>query len=289
MKARPDFLIIGAQKCGTSWLWEMLRRHPETDLRVRKELFFFSSAENYRKGFDSYLDIFAHLAPDKVKGEASTDYFHDHVLMDNLEPDTSLPTVPELVSAHLPDVRVFLILRDPVHRAVSAYYHHIRRRRFSPFLGIGEADRRHPKLRIVERGRYPAFLQAWREHFDPARMRCFVFEDDLLGDPTRVLRDVYHDLRIDASFSPRDMRFRRNQRWPWLSLLLNYYLGGLYGLPYRALRKTTVGPLLGSRGFVRMPTPSRSDIECLRECYLGEKEEVEGLLGRRLDNWHYGP
>ena len=51
---KPDFLIIGAQKCGTTWLWHILDQHPGTDLKNKKEIQYFSSSKNYHKGLKWY-------------------------------------------------------------------------------------------------------------------------------------------------------------------------------------------------------------------------------------------
>ena len=77
---KPDFLIIGAQKAGTTWLWRMLEQHPDTDLAKEKEIHFFGSSELYRTGKDRYYGHFARLDRSKLIGEASTSYFYDNVL-----------------------------------------------------------------------------------------------------------------------------------------------------------------------------------------------------------------
>ena len=53
---KPNFFIIGAQKCGTGWLWEMLKQHPGTDLPSQKEIHFFGASELYRKGKGWYYN-----------------------------------------------------------------------------------------------------------------------------------------------------------------------------------------------------------------------------------------
>ena len=74
---KPDFLVIGAQKSGTTWLWSMLNQHPETDLPIEKEIHYFGGIENFRKGKEWYYNHFRNLTNGKLTGEASTTYLYD--------------------------------------------------------------------------------------------------------------------------------------------------------------------------------------------------------------------
>lgn len=284
---QPDFMIIGAQKCGTTWLWDRLKQHPGTDLRVRKELFFFSSSSEYRKGTGRYYSNFSHLDPSKVIGEASTDYFYDHVLIENTKMDDSLPTIPQLVVSEIPDIRVFVILRDPVRRAVSAYYHHMRRRHYSPFTGIRKADKEHPGLRIVERGYYARFFRAWQDFVPRDRIKCFILEEDLAKKPEQTLRESYAFLNLDTGFRARHTRTARNERWGWTHLLLSHYLGAPYSALYRLVRKTPLRRILSLVDPIQAPPLDEVDIEHLRAAYLPERDELERLIGRSLEYWSY--
>ena len=76
---KPDFMIIGAQKAGTTWLWEKLNLHHGTSLPKEKEIHFFGGVENYQKGREWYYNHFSNLDPYKVTGEASTTYLYDRI------------------------------------------------------------------------------------------------------------------------------------------------------------------------------------------------------------------
>ncbi len=123
---KPDFLIIGAPRAGTSWLWEMLKGHPDIDLPKVKEPFFFGASEIYKRGIDWYFDLFKDIDPSKITGEGSTSNFYDRVPYfynegHELKYDDSLPVIPELISSALPDVKIIICLRDPVERAISHF------------------------------------------------------------------------------------------------------------------------------------------------------------------------
>jgi hypothetical protein len=284
---KPHFMIIGAQKCGTTWLWEMLKQHPGTDLNMTKELFFFSSSELYNKGIQWYYNNFNELNPEKIVGEATTQYFYDYVLRNDLLPDKLLPKIPELIVKYIPDIKIFIILRDPVKRAISAYYHHMQRRKYSPYLPISKVLKQHPELRIVELGHYARFLKLWTDLIPSERLKCFIFEEDVVKWPHKTLKESYRMLGLDPEFQPKKMQAGKNPRWTWTHTLLNYHLGGWYRKSYRLVKKTPAAPLLDKIDFVKTPEIAEADIEFLRAQYLPEKNDLEILLGRKLDCWNY--
>ena len=115
----PDFLGLGAQKAGTSWIYSCLYDHPQVCIPV-KDLHFFSRERNWSRGFTWYEEQFARCGPDTVAGEFSTSYLAD--------PDTA-----ERIHARYPAVKLLACLRNPADRA------------FSNFLNDLQAGRCHPK------------------------------------------------------------------------------------------------------------------------------------------------
>ena len=114
----PDFLILGAQKAGTTALYAYLRRHPSVLGPAWKEVSFFDrhwtrGVAWYRGQFPNVLRVGAARRRGVVRvGEASPSYlFH--------------PLAPERVRATVPDVRLVVLLRNPVDRAFSQYQHEV--------------------------------------------------------------------------------------------------------------------------------------------------------------------
>jgi hypothetical protein len=110
----PDFIIIGAAKCGTSSLFKYLSEHPQILPPHKKELNFFTP-ENFNKGINWYLSQFPAIAdePDFLTGEASPAYFNSPIAIEN---------IPKL----FPETKIILLLRNPVDRAISLYYHNVK-------------------------------------------------------------------------------------------------------------------------------------------------------------------
>lgn len=291
---KPDFLIIGAQKAATTWLWRMLKQHPGIDMPEEKEIHFFGSAELYRKGHDYYYHHFAGLDRSKIIGEASPTNFFDNVpywhnKYTNLEIDRSLPTIPELITTELPEIKIIVLLRDPVQRAISAYYHWMRGGHWmhkgdvSPLLGLKKTAIQFPKLRILESGYYARYLKAWSKYVPKERLRVLIFEEDVKLFPERTVREIYRFLNVDPQFQPKGLWERENTSWGWTRIMLSYYADPLS----RRVVRSRLGKALDRFDVLRQFAIKKEDIDFLRSNYLPEKDELESLIGRNLACWKY--
>lgn len=109
----PDFIIIGAMKCGTSTLAAQLEQQAGIFMPTAEELNFFSDDPTYAQGLDWYEKLFADARPGDKKGEGSTHY-------------AKLPKFPNCVprmKAALPKVKIIYIIRNPIDRLISHYMH----------------------------------------------------------------------------------------------------------------------------------------------------------------------
>ena len=133
----PDFLIIGIAKSGTTSLYGLISAHPHVIPAQSKEVHYFTDSRNYEMGTLRYRARFPSVPYKRclavrygqkiLSGEASSTYlFH--------------PMVPSRVKALLPDVRLIVILRNPVDRAYSEYHMQVRERCES--LTFEDADRK---------------------------------------------------------------------------------------------------------------------------------------------------
>jgi len=122
LRMRPEFLIVGAQRCGTTSMFKAIVQHPLVARPfLRKGVHYFDT--NYGNGFGWYRGNFPIAASSWARragrgqphtGESSPYYmFH--------------PLAGERIAAHLPDIRLLALLRDPVERAYSAHSHELAR------------------------------------------------------------------------------------------------------------------------------------------------------------------
>jgi hypothetical protein len=108
----PNFIIIGAQKGGTTSLHRYLTQHPDVSGGLRKEVHFFSWT--YEQGLDWYLAHFPPRGEARVVGEASTSYLCH-------------PKVPARIRRDVPNAKLIALLRNPVDRAYSQYQMNVRK------------------------------------------------------------------------------------------------------------------------------------------------------------------
>lgn len=285
----PHFIVIGAQKAGTTWLWSMLRQHPGTSLPREKEIHYFGSAELYAKGDDWYYRHFEDCDPRKIIGEASTSYFYDqvpywHNPSDRIEFDDALPVIPELISRALPDVKYIVLLRDPVHRAISAYSHWMKQGRLSPRLGLKRVAIERPKMRILEYGYYAKYLETWLSQIPPQRFRILIFEDQVKGHWADTLKETYEYLGLDPAFKPQVPEKAVHRSWGWSRIVFNYYSSKIS----TRLGRSRLGSLADRFDVLAGRALSSDDVRFLRDTYLPEKEKLASLIGRDLGCWDYG-
>jgi hypothetical protein len=186
----PDFLILGAQKAGTTALYAYLSRHPSIAGPSWKEVSFFD--RHWARGVAWYRGNFPNLARTRGKlvGEASPSYlFH--------------PLGPERVREVVPEARLVALVRNPVDRALSHYHHEVALGReplsFEDALDAEEERLRGEVERLVAdpsyfskewwshtykaRGRYAEQLERWLAVF-PRQQLLVVPSEDLSDDPS---------------------------------------------------------------------------------------------------------
>lgn len=161
MSRVPDFMIIGAQKCGTSWLHHQLRQADGIFMPEDKDHEHFSYVGNLNpEAFERYCHRFDEAADLQIAGDANAAYFWTRT--DSpwaRRPDSFNPDIPGSIRAYCgPDLKLLLMLRHPVDRAVSAYLHHIRHGAITAATSILDPDL---PLGIVDMGLYRRHLANW--------------------------------------------------------------------------------------------------------------------------------
>ena len=237
MKDTLDFIIVGAQKAGTTSLFEHLRRHPELALPADKEVPYFSHDETIERGWEDYLRrSFFHSDPSLKWGTVTPQYMLGGLWepAENRASTTSFDerTVPARIRASLPDVRLAAILRDPAERAYSHYRMAVlygwETRSFDQaideLLRPAELARLRKQPRdttgYVTLGEYGRILTPYFDIF-PREQLLVLFTADLASDPAQLLRRLHAFIGVDAEFMPDtiEVRYRigaTQQRFSWL-------------------------------------------------------------------------
>lgn len=208
----PTFLIIGAQKAGTTSLHEYLAEHPLVSPPTTKEVHYFD--HSYHRGNAWYRAHFrVPSRPDEISGE-STPYYLFH------------PRVPELVARDLPGRKLIVILRDPIDRAFS-HHNHERALGYEdlPFEEAiarepsrldGEEERilanprylsfSHQHHSYLARSRYAEQLERWFRQADRDQF-LILSAEDLFRDPRSVLAETQRFLGLEPDM-PADVTAR---------------------------------------------------------------------------------
>lgn len=180
----PDFLGIGAQKAGTSWLYENLQQHPEVYLPKPKELHYFDW--NFHTSLRSYANRFK-PGSQKVKGEITPGY--------SIIPVECI----RFIRTIMPDVKLIFIMRNPIERAWSQALMNLVKLPNKKFEEVDESEfYAHFKAqRSVQRGDYQTILKNWLHIFPHGHLYIGFFED-ILHCPQRLLKDVFRHIGVSS-------------------------------------------------------------------------------------------
>jgi len=194
-------MIIGAQKCGTTTLHNVLNSHSDVFFpRYPQEIHFFDLEDEYAKGLPFYRELFDAHDGQAIVAQTSPLYMY-------------LAEVPERIGAAIEHCKFIVILRDPVQRAYSHYWHEVRWG-FEPLeieealaqeaarIRVGDYERRN--FSYVDRGRYAAQIERFRKRFGADNL-LVVFQDQLRKNPEALRRQCAEFLKIDpAGFADLD-------------------------------------------------------------------------------------
>lgn len=182
MRTLPNFVMIGPGKSGTTWIYRLLREHPDVYVPETKEVMYFN--EFYDRGEDWYRSFFEHVDGETAVGEVSNTYIFDE-------------RVAGRIRRYNPSMRLITSLRNPIDRAFS---HYLFLRRNGKVSGSFE-DIIGGEHRVVERGLYHRHLRPFWQEFPDSQI--LVLDFDTLADDSRQFgRAIFEHLEVDASFWP---------------------------------------------------------------------------------------
>lgn len=312
-----DFIVVGAQKAGTTALFEYLRRHPDLSLPPAKEVPYFSHNGRYSADWHEYLHkAFPFSDPDTKWGTVTPQYMYGgilHIPHTSVGPPvkSDVRTVPNRIRQRLPEVKLIAILRDPVERARS---HHAmtslngwETRSFEQAIAeLLDPDELESARRVPEEntgyvvwGEYARILEGYLDIFSSEQM-LVLFSSDLRQDPQPVLREVFEFLSVDPDFLPDNLgtSYRESaaaRRIDWLDLdhvqrgvSSNSLMRALWhSLPERAQRRVDAGfdrasylvQLWNRRGRLSAAPPERETEVILRRHFEADAGRLLEVFG----------
>ncbi len=310
----PNFLVIGAAKCGTTSLYHYLKSHPEVYMSPIKEPNFFSTdidpsrfsplykqiekqkrlnLEEYVKGDMNreiwgyfvrdkkhYTALFKKVTNQKAIGEVSNSYLFSE-------------TAAREIYRTLPDVKLIVILRHPVDRMYSHYLANLRDgKTYLPFRQEIEKDFNQKEKGwyinhgYVELGFYATQLKRYLDLFPPEQMKILLY-DQLKKEPRQLMEEVcrFLGIRTDWSF-PVDQRFNE-ARLPRNARLLYWMsISGIKKSLFRLIpesHKVMVKNLFFKNSVI--PDLNLQDYQFAASFYWQEIPALEKLTGLDLSSW----
>ncbi|MFB2973606.1 sulfotransferase [Aerosakkonema sp. BLCC-F183] len=220
---KPDFLIIGTQRGGTTSMYGYINQHPQVVPAQRKEVHFFDF--NFHKGADWYREQFAKFAKsvdrktaqqDVVEVEKAENNFINGFITGEASPYYLFhPLVPQRVYDLFPEIKLIVLLRNPVARVISHYYHEVKLgfENLSLEDAIAEEEFRlkgelekilsretyysfnHQHYTYLSRGIYIEQIANWMSFF-PKEQFLILKSEDFYNDPQAILHQVFEFLSL---------------------------------------------------------------------------------------------
>jgi len=297
----PNFLIVGAAKAGTTSLYYYLKEHPEIYMSPIKEHKFITSnflkfpfkgigddlvEKNIIKNFESYQKLFLGVKNEKAIGEASADNLYYYKKSINY------------IKKILGEVKIIIILRNPIDRAFSAYSHLMRdNREFLTFEDAlkQEENRKKKNWEFIwyykDVGFYYNQVKAYLENFSEVKVYLY---DDLKKDPLSLVQDIYRFLEVDDSFIPKSIGERFNVSGVPKNKFLHEFLtkpnpvkSAIKPLVKLILPKETRQRLLNKllQKNLKKPEMKPETREYLKGLYREDILKLQDLIKKDLSHW----
>ncbi|WP_171238993.1 sulfotransferase [Ruegeria sp. HKCCA5763] len=298
MTGLPDFLIIGAARAGTTALHSYLRQNPSVFMPTVKEPNFFcfegealackgpgaDYINNSVVDIDAYRTLFAPAPANSICGEASPLYLYS-------------PKAPGRIHHHIPNVRMVVILRNPVDQALSHYLYAVKQR-IEPLEDFAAAlDAEDERLEadwqpLFGYSRFPRYAEQLSRYFSLFDRNQFLIRtyEDFQTDPQGLITDITEFIGADSGFRP-DISSQLNAGGVPRSRLFQDFLmkpNPITGLIARVMPQEMRWKIRDQlsrfnlkRG-VEMPPRARA---ILQDRLLPEIETLEQMLERDLSAW----
>lgn len=186
----PNFILVGAEKCATTWIYFCLKEHPEVYLPpYRTEVHFFD--RNYSKGIKFYKKFYKFWKGEKAIGDITPSYIYDI-------------NVAELIAKHLPNAKIIFSLRNPVYRCYSDYFHLLRNTKLD--LSFEEIIQNKD---FLNKSLYYEKVKKYFEFFPREKILVVIFEK-LKENPKCELKRIFRFLEVDDDFVPSSISKKFN-------------------------------------------------------------------------------
>ncbi|MCI5059497.1 MAG: sulfotransferase [Alphaproteobacteria bacterium] len=275
---QPNFIGLGVQKGGTSWLYRQFVNHPQIFVpKSRKEIHFFD--EYFDKGGDWYLKWFEGAQSHKAIGEITPNYIYDE-------------KVAKRIKQYLPDMKFIVMLRHPVRRAYSHYQMLFQSGEGQKYKSFDDFMKRHPHG--FKRGVYGEQIERWFQDFRPEQF-LFLISEEVFEQPKEAFEHIGKFLSVEAAHfdveaatqkvgaarqapvsSGLSRLAQKTRLW-----LRDHDLDAVAEL----LKKIGITRQLFGTQKVQIPSFTEAELAHWKKKYDLDIKKLESLLGRSFDLW----
>jgi hypothetical protein len=287
---KPNTLIIGAAKAGTTALYDYMKQHPQVFFTKEKEPHFFDNDHSFAKGENWYLKKYFSGADDfTIRAEATPGYMRKYQKV--------IPRFKQFFKDESP--KMLVVLRDPVKRAWSHYQHMYRNNEevetYENALLLERARLRNDPeswYGYYNDGLYSKQINAWFDAF-PKENFHFLLSDDLYTNHLNALEGVCDFLEIDSEHFKPEMLVSNQASQPRSKALMKLITNDN---PLKSMAGMLIKNDYLKRGIIKRirranlkpgntPKMSKENELTLRQHYQEELDILENLINIDLSRW----
>ncbi len=227
--------------------------------------------------WEQYCSYFKKAKNNQIKGEFSTHYIFD-------------PEAPGLIKKKFPQIKIIAIIRDPIQRAYSQYWH--TKKLISLKASFEQVIQQYPEF--IERGLYYKQLSKYYNLFPCQNIKVVIYEN-FRENPQKTIQEIFSFLGVDKNFLPPSLYKKINKRKIVKNELLrnikNRIKQNKFGLKsINFLTRLGLNKHLEKIYLKEAKCLGGIDLEIkknLANYFKKDKENLEKLLGKKINNWSF--
>lgn len=269
---KTDVIIIGAPKCGTTTLFQMLKCHEGINACRIKEPAFFASWDGSQSQLSKYHDLW-NPKNSGMRLEASPHY---------AGASEARKSMPKTLYDYNPELKLIYLVRHPLDRSMSDYYHKYKRRRTDRLIDDALTDFS-DRNQFVHTSKYSIVYPRFSEYFGPDQMKILKF-DDLVSQPQELYNEVCSFIGLQNKIlTPFELRPRNRTASP----LLRKWLRDIASSEKRMKLKRLLPDFIvyESKKQIELPVPSEQTINLFFNRMRQYVEKLEEFTNWDLDHW----
>jgi len=275
-----NFLGIGAQRCGTTWISQCLAEHPQICISHPKEVSFFGTMK-FRFGLSWYKKHFSPKS-NQILGEFNAGYHTSN-------------EAAHQIKTLFPDIKIIISLRNPINRV------------FSNYLSVASFEARNQSFetwlyknqKMIDRGLYYTHLKKYFELF-PKKNILIVLYEDIAKNPVLFMEKIFRFLGVNPNFIPKSAIYKKNYsksyKFPFVKRIIGkivrFFDSFKFGVTLINLFRKIGGKKIfffldkiNSQSLKKYPSMSKSTQKKLAFIYQPEIDKLQKLIDCDLSAW----